>query len=177
MSDSSTGSTVYRFLRREKKVIQALTTAVRGLLRRPDILPWHVSCCGVLLHALQRLPRVTPAVELSVCLIRPDEFERFWVALTIDAERVEFEKGRTVFGDAGSDNESQSEFLVCTDSRADENRFNTALGWVETFQWLAEADGIEIKFEDFGDSPPDWDDDYDSDERWNELPPKWEEEE
>jgi len=158
---------MFHFLPGERRVVNALSLAVRKLLSRDDVTPRQIHHCGVLLHAIQRLPLVTPEVGLSLSLIQPNESERFWIGVTIDGERFEFETGRSVHSDAGLDNESQSVFLVSTDGRS-ENRPGNVAGWLDMFQWMCEAAETEVDFDDFG-AVPDWHHEGNTD-WWSHLP-------
>lgn len=159
---------LFHFYPAEKGVVASLSRAIRTWLTRPEITPKQVHRIGVLLHALQRLPLVTPQVGLNLTLAQPNESGQFWMGLVIDEERFELETGRTVRSDAGSDNESQSAFLVTTNGRA-ENRPGNVAGWLDMFGWMCEeAEGIELDIDAFG-GEPDWQDEGDE-EWWNELP-------
>ena len=169
MSDAPDRPDIFHFLPSERGVVNAMTLAVWGLLNRRDITPRQVHYCAVLLHALQRLPLVTPEVGMTLCLSQTNESGTFWIGFTIDGERFEFSKGRTIYGDAGSDNESQTDFLASPDGRSEGIHLGNLLGWVDMFQWMCESEKVEVDFDDFGYSEPNWDDEGDP-EWWNQLP-------
>ncbi|HEX3148283.1 MAG TPA: hypothetical protein VHR66_09365 [Gemmataceae bacterium] len=169
-------SSTFRFLPEEKSIVDTLIAAVRKVLARSDISARHVHYCGMLLHALQRLPLVTEEVGITFLLVKKYDSGQYWLGMTIDRERLELQTGESFYGECGTDNESKTIFAVSRDGRLEENDLETAQSWANDFLGHAEFEKVKVDFEDFGDSVADWDDDGDPD-MWNELPVGYAEEE
>jgi hypothetical protein len=174
MSSSRNEPGVYHFRLEEQPLAEAFELAVRRLLERKDLTAHEVHLCGVLLHAIQRLPRITPGIGIGLAMRKDEDAYGHWVALTINEERVELEVGETFRGDFGSDNESRSVFLVTGDGQDSANDLDAAIGYASHLVGLTETPDCRAFLEDFGNALPDWDDEGDP-EWWNELP-DWDDE-
>ena len=162
----------YSFYVEDRSLVEAVTRVVRQLLKRPTLNPLRVHQIGAFLFGLQRLPRLTPGLAMSISLTTQYGDDIVTRSITIDDYHFELADFAIIHlsGVAGSDHESFVWFEVFA-GEGREDRFHGYYDeWIAVLGELAEDDSTEIDIEDYGNiAYIDWDDPGNPAD-WDKLP-------
>lgn len=151
-------------------IVGELKARIRKLLQRPEASPIVVRKIGTVLFALERLPRSTPGVAVSLGLVDRFNNESCFSDLYISEDEFRLSSGGNTYDPGvGSDSYSSTAFELETSGFRDGNADSEEVaGWFAQFDQLLGLDAaIEIEY--LGDDEQvDWSE-VSSEEFWDEL--------
>ena len=151
-------------------VIEELKERFRKLLGRPNTSPVRIRQIGTVLFALERLPRSTPGIMISIGPFYRFNDESSYCDLFISESSFRLSQGGSTYDPAvGGDRYSSTVLEVETSGyRAGSGDDPAVFDWFNQFDELFNL-GAEISVEDIGeDSAVDWTEDF-SGHYWDEV--------
>ena len=140
-------------------LIETLRQTVRRLIRSRDWRPAELHGLAAVLLYLQRLPLVTPGVEVVIELAEPGEGSRTIRSLSVGSEGLRCEECRVYYDPAvGTDTESGAVFVAQPDGwREDGGDVNDQpYGWAHSFADMADDPTTEVSIEVLDTTDLDW---------------------
>ena len=135
-----------------------LQARIRELLNRSELSPKQIHFIGVNLHALQRLPRPTPGVAISLILSRRVGDEMQYQTVSIDESEFRIDSGGSTWSEAvGGDSDSETVFEAFVGADHEEPDWPSVSQWSAAFGKRVKDEVWELDFEWNGDeSEIDW---------------------
>ncbi|MBL8207517.1 MAG: hypothetical protein JNM09_25015 [Blastocatellia bacterium] len=104
---------VYAFAPEDQWLVDELQTLLREILQQAELTPRQIFNLGLLLNALERLPRVTPGTWIDFCLEYSLNDERTWADLHVSETSFTIGDGFSVYDpQIGSDHSTADAFSV-----------------------------------------------------------------
>jgi hypothetical protein len=154
----------YAFYSEDSYPVGTLIKAIRGLMDRPKLPKETTRNLKVFLFAMQRLPLVTPGVQMSLGLRLDQGGESAWIEIRMGDGEFSLGSGTWIDGDA----DTETIFEVTPDYR--EGDAFVASQFAESFKECARDVCREVVIEDWSDEPfTGWDLKPDT-KRWGSLP-------
>ena len=170
-SDDSSESVVERFgfLQEDRQMIQDLIAGVRRTLRRKSITPQQICGLGKLLEGLERLPRHTSGIDITVTIASDTPDHSNYQSISLSESSFEFWNGGTEFGPQGGDNYKGFSFHLEVGGFRDDAEVTEVEEWMFGFiNSLSEEDQeFEVDDQEEG-SVLDWDEKTPEDD-WDQL--------
>src|SRR5438067_1961105 len=95
---------LFAFSPEDKPLVDEIIESIHRVIRGRSLLPSNLHHLSIALLALNRLPRITPAVELGVCLSYRFVDEMSYVGFYIGQSSFRLDGGGSVYTpDVGSD--------------------------------------------------------------------------
>lgn len=152
----------------DRSIQTRLLDACRALLKRAT--PAQVRDLAYLIHALQRLPLVTPEVTGGVDLTTRYERSAAFRGFAINADEFVLSTGESMQGEWGTDHESRNVLEVGTDKmRNIYEQGDDFSEWLNLFCEMAEEAGTEIEINCDVNGDPDLHEDADP-KAWEKNP-------
>lgn len=156
LSDDSRESAMERFafLQEDQAFIQDLIASLRRVLGRKSITPQQIRGIGKLLHSLERLPRPTLgiAITLSTAASNPDYSTYHHIAL--DESVFEVYKGGSRYEVQGCERYDDYSFHVEVDGA---RKLEGSFLWTDFIESLCDEDQKLSVHDEYPDSVLDWD--------------------
>ena len=134
--DSSKSIAVERFgfLQEDRQTIQDLIAGVRRTLRRKSITPQQICGLGKLLHGLERMPRPTSGIDITVAIESrtPDHFSYKSIGLSESSFEL-LSGGAEYTPDVGSDSYTNYSFHVEVGGFRDDTEVTEVEDWISGF--------------------------------------------
>ena len=135
--------------------IEQVKKAIRGLLKRPDLTSRQVVSIGRALHGLERLPLLTPGLDVHIALGIKNESGASTYDLHFNEKEFITTSGGYVDFGQGSDSFSGPTFQVGISYREYDSNYIMAESWPDVFHEMTAA---ELRIEDDSDDARlDWD--------------------
>lgn len=134
--DSSKSAAVERFgfLQEDCQIIQKLIAGVRRALKRKSITPQQICGLGKLLHGLERLPRPTSGIGISVTIGSRGPEHFFHQSIDLYESSFEFSSGGSEYTPGvGSDSYTSFSFNVEVGGFRDETEVMEVDEWMSGF--------------------------------------------
>jgi hypothetical protein len=135
----------YAFYSEDSYPVGTLIKAIRGLMERPKLPKETTGNLKVLLFAMQRLPLVTPGVQMSLGLRLDQGGESAWIEIRMGDGEFSLGSGTWIDGDA----DTETIFEVTPDYR--EGDAFVASQFAESFKECARDVCREVVIEDWSD--------------------------
>ncbi len=127
----------YGFFMEDMSLVEALATALRGLLTRDDLTPRQITELGVFLYAVERLPMITEGISMALMLKLVVNEESNYKQVRIDGESFCVEQGGYVYDPAaGGDSFGAVIFEVSTGGGREGELFE-AVQFMDSFAAVA----------------------------------------
>lgn len=131
--DSSESIVVERFgfLQEDRQAIQDLIAGVRWALRRKSITPQQICGLGKLLHGLERLPRPTSGIDITVTIENSTPNYSNYQSIGLSESSFEFWNGGTEYTpNVGGDNYTRFSFCVEAGGYRDDAEVTEVEDWM-----------------------------------------------
>jgi hypothetical protein len=121
----------YAFAPEDQWLLDELQTLLREVMQQAELTPRQIFNFGLLLNALERLPRVTPGTWIDFSIEYNFNHERTWVDLHLNEDSFSLGDGFSVYDpQMGSDHSTSEAFYVEPDGfRSNPSNTPEVLGW------------------------------------------------
>jgi hypothetical protein len=110
---ATTNEEVYAFAPEDQWLVDEVQTLLREVMQQAELTPRQIFNFGLLLNALERLPRVTPGTWIDFSIEYSFNHERTWIDLHLNEDSFSLGDGFSVYDpQIGSDHSTSDAFSV-----------------------------------------------------------------